>query len=122
MSPGFKYLPDEQDKSSYYSKGLTVLQASKIEKPTEHQRVVLIYNTEEWLDKYRKIRYQVFLRDGRICRLCSHTGSADNPLQIDHIKPKSKFPELALDPNNMQVLCKDCNYGKNTRDETDWRK
>lgn len=33
-------------------------------------------------------------------------------LNVDHIKPRKFFPHLALDINNLQVLCSDCNHGK----------
>src|SRR5262249_39926358 len=39
----------------------------------------------------------------------------------DHIKPRSKFPELELELGNLQVLCADCNLGKRAWDQTDWR-
>ena len=52
---------------------------------------------------------------------CGHRGTQDNPLQVDHIKPRSKFPHLALEISNLQVLCRDCNLGKGNRDATDWR-
>ena len=42
-------------------------------------------------------------------------------IHVDHIKPRSKYPELELDINNLQVLCEDCNIGKSNIDETDWR-
>ena len=42
-------------------------------------------------------------------------------INVDHIKPRKLFPELALDINNLQVLCNECNHGKGNWDETDWR-
>lgn len=33
-------------------------------------------------------------------------------LHVDHIKPRSKYPELELEISNLQVLCEDCNLGK----------
>ncbi|MFC6439812.1 HNH endonuclease [Bowmanella sp. JS7-9] len=33
-------------------------------------------------------------------------------LHVDHVKPRAKFPELALDINNLQILCETCNLGK----------
>lgn len=46
-----------------------------------------------------------------------------NPVRIvvDHIKPISKHWHLRLDPDNLQVLCNDCNKGKGAWDETDYR-
>jgi 5-methylcytosine-specific restriction endonuclease McrA len=42
-------------------------------------------------------------------------------MHVDHIKPRSLFPLLAADPENLQVLCEDCNVGKSNVDTTDWR-
>jgi hypothetical protein len=42
-------------------------------------------------------------------------------LHVDHIKSRSKHPDLALEITNLQVLCADCNIGKSNTDETDWR-
>ena len=42
-------------------------------------------------------------------------------MNVDHIKPRKKYPELALDKSNLQVLCEECNHGKGNWDETDWR-
>ena len=35
-------------------------------------------------------------------------------LQVDHIKPLSVYPELALDRKNLQLLCGPCNQKKGT--------
>jgi 5-methylcytosine-specific restriction endonuclease McrA len=48
---------------------------------------------------------------GECCRFAG-VGTPGNPLHVDHIKPRSKFPRLAIDINNLQVLCADCNLGK----------
>jgi 5-methylcytosine-specific restriction endonuclease McrA len=47
-------------------------------------------------------------------------GSGDK-LVVDHIKPRSKFPKLQLDPDNVQVLCNMCNIGKSDEDMSDFR-
>lgn len=50
--------------------------------------------------------------------VCFNTGIE---LHVDHIKPISRAPDLALNINNLQILCKDCNLGKGNRDKKDWR-
>lgn len=70
-----------------------------------------------WLD----LRYQVLKKHRGCCQLCGVRGSEDNPIQVDHIKPRSRFPKLALDMSNLQVLCRRCNLGKGAGDTTDWR-
>jgi 5-methylcytosine-specific restriction endonuclease McrA len=73
------------------------------------------YMTKEW----RQVRYSVFVKYGKICMCC---GTKDGYLHVDHIKPRSKFPELELEISNLQVLCEACNVGKSNLDQTDWRR
>ena len=42
-------------------------------------------------------------------------------MHVDHIKPRSKYPRLELDFDNLQVLCEDCNLGKSNRYKVDLR-
>jgi len=43
-------------------------------------------------------------------------------LNVDHIRPRRYYPELALELGNLQVLCAACNQGKGNKDATDWRR
>jgi len=47
-------------------------------------------------------------RDNNECQLC---GSTDN-LQPHHILPRSKYPELACNNDNIITLCKTCHITK----------
>ena len=69
-------------------------------------------------DKWLQLRYAVLKKYGRQCMLCLATNTE---IHVDHIKPRSKYPELELEMDNLQVLCRDCNLGKSALDETDWR-
>jgi hypothetical protein len=73
--------------------------------------------TYEW----RRIRMVAIKRDGARCGCCGATPADGIKINVDHIKPRRLFPELALDVNNLQVLCHDCNHGKGNWDQTDWR-
>jgi hypothetical protein len=73
--------------------------------------------SREWLD----LRYRVLQKSKGCCQLCGARGGEGNPIQVDHIKPRSKYPQLALTESNLQVLCRTCNLGKSNRDDTDWR-
>lgn len=84
---------------------------------TLSEHVDPFYLSRAWMD----LRYRVLKRHAGGCQLCGVRGTAENPLQVDHIKPRSQFPALALDERNMQVLCRACNLGKGARDWTDWR-
>ncbi len=72
------------------------------------------YKSYEW----RKLRYTTLLKYGRKCMCC---GVEKGVFNVDHIKPLRKYWELRLDPDNVQVLCKECNHGKGNWDETDHR-
>lgn len=61
--------------------------------------------------------YKALKKYSRACMCC---GSTERPC-VDHIKPRSKYPELALTFDNLQILCNLCNKGKSNTDETDWR-
>lgn len=72
------------------------------------------YDSREW----RELRYSAIKKYGRKCMACLST---EKTIHVDHIKPRSKFPDLALELSNLQILCADCNLGKSNKDATDWR-
>lgn len=75
------------------------------------------YDSGEW----RAIRYKALKAYGRECSCCGAHPGGGVVLHVDHIKPRSKHPELELDINNLQILCADCNLGKSNYDEIKWR-
>lgn len=75
------------------------------------------YQSREWAS----VRYAALIRaDGR-CSCCGASKNDGAVLHVDHIKPRSKFPELALTLDNLQVLCDLCNVAKSNIDMTDWK-
>ena len=64
----------------------------------------VFYKSRIWLD----LRFNFLKNKDRKCCLC---GSKEE-IQVDHIKPRYIYPELALNYNNLQILCKPCNLGK----------
>lgn len=72
------------------------------------------YLSKEWL----RLRKRILKKYGRICMKC---GQEEGVIQIDHIKPRSKYPELELVFDNMQVLCMPCNMKKSNKNENDYR-
>lgn len=57
----------------------------------------------------KKIRFEVFKRDGFACAYCGRTPPIVT-LEIDHIEPKAKGGKDHID--NLIVACFDCNRGK----------
>lgn len=88
-----------------------------IERMNESIRIVrkCIYKTKKAL--WETIRKIIFERYGKVCLKCGAT----TQIQVDHIKPKSKFPELTYDINNLQPLCWPCNKQKTNRYIADYR-
>ncbi len=75
------------------------------------------YTSREW----RELRFKVLEKYGAICMLCNATRKDGVKIHVDHIKPRSKYPELELCFDNLQVLCEDCNLGKSNKSEVDYR-
>lgn len=71
--------------------------------------------------EWRTLRMQVLVKRGPRCECCGATPKDGIRINVDHIKPRRKHPELALVESNLQVLCDVCNQGKGNWNETDWR-
>lgn len=63
------------------------------------------YNSKEW----KTVRTEAFIRDNYTCVDCGQVG---HQLEANHIKPRSRFPELALVLDNIETLCKKCHDSK----------
>lgn len=66
------------------------------------------------------LRFKALTKYGRKCMCC---GAAPPKviLHVDHVKPRFFYPQLALDINNLQVLCELCNLGKGAKYFDDFR-
>jgi hypothetical protein len=88
--------------------------------PTKRQKKAAaddFFGSREW----QKLRYQAIKKHGGLCQCCGAGRKQGKVIHVDHIKPRSKFPEFEWDLNNLQILCEDCNMGKGAWDQTDWR-
>ena len=65
------------------------------------------YRSPEW----RAIRAEV-LAESDACDECG-----DHANQVDHIRPRWKHPELALDRSNLRPICWPCNRRKAGKDD-----
>lgn len=82
------------------------------------------YLSREWGDA----RNEILKYNGKYCMLCMKAENRIDGflpkkgrrkklkeqvlLNVDHIKPLSQYPELALDIKNLQILCSKCNKQK----------
>ena len=85
--------------------------------PNEAAASASFLDTYEW----RRVRMQALKKYGAQCMCCGASPATGAVMNVDHIRPRRLFPELALDINNLQVLCHECNHGKGNWDMTDWR-
>lgn len=85
------------------------LKSKKIKKARQS-----FYRSEVW----QEMRKLVLARYGY---RCMRGIDCKGPMHVDHIKPRSKFPKLELDFNNLQVLCESCNNWKSNIYYTDFR-
>jgi hypothetical protein len=82
---------------------------------------------EGWTDpflqsrEWRTVRMRVLEKHGAKCQCCGRTPRDGITITVDHIKPRTRYPELALTESNLQILCNECNHGKGNWSERDWR-
>jgi len=101
------------------AKRMSIVNTRLEELALERQKIIdetnVFYASSEW----RLVREMAIKEQGRICRECGRPIRNDYDLTIDHIKPRSKFPELALDKSNLQIQCLRCYSAKGpTYDES----
>lgn len=64
--------------------------------------------------KWSYVKRQIKIRDDYVCQIC---GLKDiEIMEVDHIKPKARFPELSLVFENLITLCPNCHRRKTNRE------
>ena len=98
--------------------GLAVLERAHIELSRAPSA-----SDKEFLDSkaWKRLRFQALKRHGSRCQCCGGSAEEGARLNVDHIMPRRLFPALALQLENLQVLCSQCNEGKGNWDMTDFR-
>ena len=118
--------PRQVDAQKIYSEE----RSGKLERASAHTKTPIksgsrktksntFYASWDW----KQARYEALQLHGRQCMCCgwSPEPGSKGHLCVDHIKPRSKFPALALDVSNLQVLCNSCNMGKSNVHQDDFR-
>ena len=104
---------------------------AKKERPAPVRRVPVGCLTVEGVDvsskdflstyAWRNLRIKALNLYGRKCMCCGDTPENGAVMNVDHIKPRIRYPHLALDIRWLQILCGACNHGKGNELETDYR-
>ena len=71
--------------------------------------------------EWKQLRSKVVKEFGRKCMKCGTTPKNPQMTHVDHIKCRKHFPDLALNFNNLQILCCRCNKEKGNKHDTDYR-
>jgi 5-methylcytosine-specific restriction endonuclease McrA len=71
--------------------------------------------------EWKTLRSEVVKTYGRKCMKCGSTPKNPKLTHVDHIKCRKHFPELALNFDNLQVLCCRCNKEKGNKNSIDYR-
>lgn len=88
------------------------------ERKKKKSKRVGFYASKAWKD----LRYRALKFYDRKCMCCGRNPEDHKiVLHVDHIKPRSLYPELCLKFSNVQILCEDCNLGKSNTDTIDYR-
>ena len=75
-----------------------------------------IFNRWRDSDEGRKWKQQQYDRlIDRKCPGCSQQLPSIEHFQIDHIKPINRYPDLAVDPKNLRLLCSPCNLRRTSQ-------
>ena len=119
LEPAFELLdalrPDLPRRSPKSAKRARERDASAI--PFDDPLIKDFYQSLEW----KRLSYEVKRERGRRCECCGATPEHGVRIVTDHVKPIRKHWHLRFERSNLQVLCDDCNVGKGSHDETDWR-
>lgn len=58
--------------------------------------------------RWKILRLEIIERDGLRCLDCGARGR----LEVDHVKPVRRRPDLAYEPSNLRTLCTSCHTRK----------
>lgn len=67
--------------------------------------------------RWRRLRLQIFARDGWSCVKCRADGVHSPAEECDHVVPSTKTgPVFFYDPDNLQSLCRKCHKAKSDKE------
>lgn len=114
-----KHYQDKADRRLIDSATALAAKHQRNVNPAAHDKA----NNDKFLNSFewRRVRMEALKKYGPVCQCCGASPATGAVMNVDHIKPRKLFPHLALDVDNLQVLCGPCNHGKSNFDMTDWR-
>ena len=72
-------------------------------------------NNPRYIDGRSNVKNNAKTRDDYTCQIC---GLRDPEImEVDHVLPKGRFPELKYDINNLMTICPNCHRRKSNREK-----
>lgn len=87
---------------------------TKQSEETKRKRKESLFKETDKLKDYSSLRLRILERDKYICKKCWFTDK--EIMEVDHIKPRRYFPELGMNPDNLETLCPNCHRRKSLDD------
>lgn len=66
--------------------------------------------------KHQDIKKKLFASSYQKCAFCESKPAESGNIEVEHFKPKSLYPELAFDWENLLPICRRCNNSKSDHD------
>ena len=82
---------------------------------SDNELAIELRKNSDWFlcsPEWKELRKKARERYGLVCLCCGRDNSRRFPINMDHVKPRKLYPELALDIENLQPLCGPCNKHK----------
>jgi 5-methylcytosine-specific restriction endonuclease McrA len=72
---------------------------------------------KQWLAFRRRLmRHHLPNHQGYyVCYIC-RKWVRENEVELDHVKSRSRHPELVFDEDNIKPICHDCNFKKGSKE------
>jgi hypothetical protein len=96
-------------KATEFTKGLIPWNKGK-----EHKAIKGENNCNWTGGKWKWVMTQIKVRDDYTCQICGFREV--EIMEVDHIRPKSVYPELRFNFNNLITLCPNCHRRKTNRE------
>jgi 5-methylcytosine-specific restriction endonuclease McrA len=88
----------------FLARGGKINDCTPLKQVVSDEQIKEFYTTPEW----KELRKETYAKLTHFCPVCG----SEEKLVVDHIKPVRFFWEERLNPDNLQILCDDCNLEK----------
>jgi 5-methylcytosine-specific restriction endonuclease McrA len=118
--------PNKMKICSKCGKRISFNETCKCSNRNEYQKKYIQDNSEAYKPlrtvRWQKFRIHIINRDGGLCQRCliKYNIFTYDDLEVHHIKPRIKYPELIFNEENCITLCSTCNLQLGIAEELDF--